>query len=101
MSQGAAEIHQAAPYRVRNHAGQDSEQSQRAPPSVDRELKRAAAAAKGKSKERAPTPTPSPATATASDQPSPIEVRDRTPDEQVEVVEISEDQGLKKEDGQG
>ncbi|KAL2237214.1 UNVERIFIED_CONTAM: hypothetical protein Sindi_0913100 [Sesamum indicum] len=66
------------------------------PPSVDRELKRAAAAAKGKSKERAPTPTPSSTDATASEQPSIlVEARDQTPDEQVEVVEISEDPGLK------
>ncbi|KAL2226665.1 UNVERIFIED_CONTAM: hypothetical protein Sindi_2025200 [Sesamum indicum] len=70
------------------------------PPSIDRELKRAATAAKGISKECAPTPTPSPATATVSDQLTfPIEVRDHTHDEQVEVVEISEDHGLKRKRG--
>ncbi|KAL2237752.1 UNVERIFIED_CONTAM: hypothetical protein Sindi_0966900 [Sesamum indicum] len=69
-------------------------------PSVDRELKRASAAAKGKSKEWAPTPTPSSTDATASEQPStPIEARDRIPDEQVEVVEISEDRGLRRKRG--
>ncbi|KAL2252785.1 UNVERIFIED_CONTAM: hypothetical protein Sindi_0073200 [Sesamum indicum] len=70
------------------------------PPSVDRELKRAAAAAKAKSKERAPTPTPSSTDATTSEQPSTsVEARDHTPDEQVEVVEISEDWGLKRKRG--
>ncbi|KAL2227295.1 UNVERIFIED_CONTAM: hypothetical protein Sindi_2088200 [Sesamum indicum] len=70
-------------------------------PSVDRELKSAAAAAKGKSRERARTPTPSPSAATASEQPStPTEIRDPIPDEQVEVVEISEDRGLKRKRGE-
>ncbi|KAL2240235.1 UNVERIFIED_CONTAM: hypothetical protein Sindi_0664700 [Sesamum indicum] len=69
------------------------------PPSVDRELKEAAAAAKGKSKARIATPTPSP-NATASEQQStPTTTRDRTPDEQVEVVEISEERSLKRKGG--
>ncbi|KAL2250222.1 UNVERIFIED_CONTAM: hypothetical protein Sindi_2495900 [Sesamum indicum] len=70
------------------------------PPSVDRELKRAAAATKEKSKERVPTPTPSSTDATASEQPStPLKARDQIPDEQVEVVEISEDRELKRRRG--
>ncbi|KAL2248131.1 UNVERIFIED_CONTAM: hypothetical protein Sindi_2665400 [Sesamum indicum] len=70
------------------------------PPSIERELKRAATASKGKTKELAKTPTPSPATAIATDQPtSPIEVGDHTPDTQVEVVEVSEDRGLKRKRG--
>ncbi|KAL2249924.1 UNVERIFIED_CONTAM: hypothetical protein Sindi_2466100, partial [Sesamum indicum] len=72
------------------------------PLSVDRELRSVATAAKGKSRERAPTPTPSPSVATASEQPSsPTETRDHIPDEQVEVVKISEDRGQKRKRGRG
>ncbi|KAL2232445.1 UNVERIFIED_CONTAM: hypothetical protein Sindi_1424500, partial [Sesamum indicum] len=67
------------------------------PPSVDRELKQTTIAAKGKSKVRVATPTPSPNVA-ASEQSTPTTTRDHTPDKQVEVevVEISEDRGLKR-----
>ncbi|KAL2246199.1 UNVERIFIED_CONTAM: hypothetical protein Sindi_2888100 [Sesamum indicum] len=71
------------------------------PPSIDRELKQATAAvaAKGKSKARVPTPTPSPNTAASEQQSAPTASRDRAPDEQVEVVEISEDRNLKRKRG--
>ncbi|KAL2249946.1 UNVERIFIED_CONTAM: hypothetical protein Sindi_2468300 [Sesamum indicum] len=69
------------------------------PPSVDRELKEAAAAAKAKPKTRAATPTPSPRATASEPQSTPTTTRDRTPDEQVEVVEISEEPSLKRKRG--